>query len=216
MKRYVITIARGFGSGGKDIGMRLSKALGIPCYERQILTMASEKNGIDEYIFVENDEKLRGKYIANFLRKVPVSGIVEPYDKEFISDVNIFNLQAEIIRSLAATESCIIIGKCADYILKDNKNVVSIYVEAPRECCVKSIREKMHVSEERAHQLIHSTDKYRSKYYSYYTGGRDWTNPTNYDLVLNTGRVDRDMCVEIVKNYVNLKMRKRMIIMELN
>lgn len=205
MKRYVITIARGFGSGGKEIGMRLSKALGIPCYERQILTMASEKNGIDEYIFVENDEKLRGKYIANFLRKVPVSGIVEPYDKEFISDVNIFNLQAEIIRSLAATESCIIIGKCADYILKDNKNVVSIYVEAPRECCVKSIREKMHVSEERAHQLIHSTDKYRSKYYSYYTGGRDWTNPTNYDLVLNTGRVDRDMCVEIVKNYVNMK-----------
>ncbi len=205
MKRYVITIARGFGSGGKDIGMRLSKALGIPCYERQILTMASEKNGIDEYIFVENDEKLRGKYIANFLRKVPVSGIVEPYDKEFISDVNIFNLQAEIIRSLAATESCIIIGKCADYILKDNKNVVSIYVEAPRECCVKSIREKMHVSEERAHQLIHSTDKYRSKYYSYYTGGRDWTNPTNYDLVLNTGRVDREMCVEIIKNYVNMK-----------
>lgn len=205
MKRYVITIARGFGSGGKDIGMRLSRALGIPCYERQILTMASEKNGIDEYIFVENDEKLRGKYIANFLRKVPVSGIVEPYDKEFISDVNIFNLQAEIIRSLAATESCIIIGKCADYILKDNKNVISIYVEAPRECCVKSIRDKMHVSEERAHQLIHSTDKYRSKYYSYYTGGRDWTNPTNYDLVLNTGRVDRDMCVEIVKNYVNMK-----------
>lgn len=205
MKRYVITIARGFGSGGKDIGMRLSKALGIPCYERQILTMASEKNGIDEYIFVENDEKLRGKYIANFLRKVPVSGIVEPYDKGFISDVNIFNLQAEIIRSLAATESCIIIGKCADYILKDNKNVISIYVEAPRECCVKSIRDKMHVSEERAHQLIHSTDKYRSKYYSYYTGGRDWTNPTNYDLVLNTGRVDREMCVEIVKNYVNMK-----------
>ena len=205
MKRYVITIARGFGSGGKDIGMRLSKALGIPCYERQILTMASEKNGIDEYIFVENDEKLRGKYIANFLRKVPVSGIVEPYDKAFISDVNIFNLQAEIIRSLAATESCIIIGKCADYILKDNKNVISIYVEAPRECCVKSIRDKMHVSEERAHQLIHSTDKYRSEYYSYYTGGRDWTNPTNYDLVLNTGRVDREMCVEIVKNYVNMK-----------
>ena len=205
MKRYVITIARGFGSGGKDIGMRLSKALGIPCYERQILTMASEKNGIDEYIFVENDEKLRGKFIANFLRKVPVSGIVEPYDKEFISDVNIFNLQAEIIRSLAATESCIIIGKCADYILKDYKNVISIYVEAPRECCVKSIRDKMHVSEERAHQLIHSTDKYRSKYYSYYTGGRDWTNPTNYDLVLNTGRVDREMCVEIVKNYVNMK-----------
>ena len=77
MKKYVITIARGFGSGGKDIGMRLSEALNIPCYERQILTMASDKSGIDESVFVENDEKLRGKYIANFLRRVPVIGIVE-------------------------------------------------------------------------------------------------------------------------------------------
>lgn len=205
MKKYVITIARGFGSGGKDIGMRLSEALNIPCYERQILTMASDKSGIDESVFVENDEKLRGKYIANFLRRVPVSGIVEPSDREFTSDNNVFNLQADIIRSLATTESCIIVGKCADYILRDYKNVISLYVEAPRAYCVKSIREKMHVSEERAHQLIHSTDKYRAKYYSYYTGGRDWTNPTNYDLVLNTGRVDRETCVKIVKNYVQMK-----------
>ena len=205
MKKYVITIARGFGSGGKDIGMRLSEALNIPCYERQILTMASDKSGIDESVFVENDEKLRGKYIANFLRRVPVSGIVEPSDREFTSDNNVFNLQADIIRSLATTESCIIVGKCADYILRDYKNVISLYVEAPRAYCVKSIREKMHVSEERAHQLIHSTDKYRAKYYSYYTGGRDWTNPTNYDLVLNTGRVDRETCVKIVENYVQMK-----------
>ena len=80
MKNYVITIARGFGSGGKDIGERLSKALGIPCYERQILTMASDQSGIDESVFVETDEKLRGKYIANFLRKIPVTGVVEAWD----------------------------------------------------------------------------------------------------------------------------------------
>lgn len=126
MKNYVITIARGFGSGGKDIGMRLSEALGIPCYERQILTMASEKSGIDESVFVESDERLRGRYIANFMRKLPVSGIVEPYDKEFMSDVNVFNIQADIIQTLASTQSCIIVGKCADYLLKDRKNVISI------------------------------------------------------------------------------------------
>lgn len=205
MRNYVITIARGFGSGGKDIGMRLSKALGIPCYERQILTMASEKSGIDESVFVESDEKLRGKYIANFLRKIPVSGIVESYDKEFMSDVNVFNIQADIINTLASTESCIIVGKCADYLLKDRKNVISLYVEAPRDYCVNSIREKMHVSEQRANQLIHSTDKYRAKYYSYYTGGRDWTNPTNYDLVLNTARISRDDCVKLVKEYIAIK-----------
>ena len=168
--KYVITIARGFGSGGKDIGMRLSRELGIPCYDRQILTMASDHSGIDESIFVENDEKLRGKYIANFLRKVPVTGVLEPSDRAFVSDVNVFNLQAEIIRTLASTESCIIIGKCADDILRNRKNVISVYVEAPRNACVKSITEKMKVSPERAAKLIVSTDKYRANYYSYYTG----------------------------------------------
>lgn len=202
---YVITIARGFGSGGKDIGMRLSKELGIPCYDRQILTMASDHSGIDESIFVENDEKLRGRRIANFLRKVPVTGVLEPWDKDFVSDVNVFNLQAEIIRTLASTESCIIIGKCADDILKDRKNVISIYVEAPRQACIQSITEKMHVSPERAAKLIVSTDKYRANYYSYYTGGKKWTNPTNYDMVLNSDRIGRDKCVEIVKDYIKIK-----------
>lgn len=202
---YVITIARGFGSGGKDIGMRLSKELGIPCYDRQILTMASNQSGIDESLFVENDEKLRGKYIANFLRRVPVTGVLEPWDKDFVSDINVFNVQADIIRSLASTESCIIIGKCADDILRDRKNVISLYIEAPRQACIKSICEKMHVSPERAAKLITSTDKYRSNYYSYYTGGKKWTNPTNYDMVLNSDRVGRDKCVEIVKNYIQLK-----------
>lgn len=205
VRNYVITIARGFGSGGKDIGTRLGEALGIPCYERQILTMASDQSGIDESVFVETDEKLRGKYIANFLRRLPVSGILEPWEKDFVSDVNVFNIQAEIIRSLAQTQSCIIIGKCADDILRGYDNVISVYIEASRSECVRSIQEKMHVSNERANQLIHSTDKYRAKYYSYYTGGKDWTNPINYDLVLNSGRIGREKCVELIKAYVKIR-----------
>ena len=205
MSNYVITIARGFGSGGKDIGTKLGKELGIPCYERQILTMASDQSGIDESVFVETDEQLRGKYLANFLRRMPVSGVVEPMLRDFTSDVNVFNLQAEIIRTLACTESCIIIGKCADDILRDYPNVISIYVEAPRTACVKSIMEKMHVSEKRANYLIHTTDKYRAKYYSYYTSGKDWTNPINYDLVLNSERVGREKCVELIKEYVKIR-----------
>lgn len=205
MQNFVITIARGFGSGGKDIGTRLGKELGIPCYDRQILTMASDQSGIDESVFVETDEKLRGKYIANFLRKMPVTGILEPWEKDFVSDINVFNLQAEIIRSLARTQSCIIIGKCADDILREYKNVISVYIEAPRSACVESIQEKMHVSAERAHQLIRSTDKYRAKYYSYYSGGKDWTNPTNYDLVLNSDRIGRENCVKLIKDYIKIK-----------
>ncbi|MDO5126974.1 MAG: cytidylate kinase-like family protein [Eubacteriales bacterium] len=205
MHNYIITIARGFGSGGKDIATRLGKELGIPCYERQILTMASDQSNIDESVFVETDEKLRGKSIANWLRRIPVTGVVEPSSSNFVSDVNVFNIQADIIRNLAETESCIIVGKCADDILRNYNNVISVYIEAPRAACVKSIMEKLHVSEKRANRLIYETDKYRAKYYSYYTSGKDWTNPINYDLVLNSDRIGRENCVKLIKEYVKIK-----------
>lgn len=202
---FVITIARGFGSGGKEIGMKLAQTLGIPCYDRQLLTMASEQSGIDESLFVEVDERLRGSFIAKALMKYPYSQVVEAHEKEFISDINLFNIQAEIIRELAKTESCVIIGKCADYILKDRKNVVSIYIEAPRYACVASITRKMHVSEERANQLIKKTDRYRANYYKYYTHGEDWTNPIHYDMTLNSLRVGREKCVAIIQAYLKVK-----------
>lgn len=205
MKNYVITIARGFGSGGKQIGAKLAEELGIPCYERQILSMASEQSGIAEDLFVEVDEKLRGSYITNMLKKVPYTSVVEPTEKDFVSDVNLFNIQAELIRELAKTESFVIIGKCADYVLRDYKNVISIYIEAPREACVKSIQEKLFISEEHANQLIKKTDKYRADYYKYYTQGGLWTNPINYDMTLNSARIGRDKCVSLIHDYLKLK-----------
>ncbi|WP_455717606.1 cytidylate kinase-like family protein [Anaerosporobacter sp.] len=207
MNNYVITIARGFGSGGKEIATKLAKELQIPCYERQILTMASEMSGIDESEFVSVDEKLHGSYLVNLLKSVPYNTVVKPTEKDFVSDINLFNIQAEIIRKLAKTESCIIVGKCADYILGTNNNVISVYIEAPRSACVASIMNKMNVTEERAHQLIKKTDKYRSNYYKYYTGGKDWTNPINYDLVLNSYRIGREKCVELIKEYVTIKFK---------
>lgn len=204
MENYVITIARGFGSGGKEIATRLGERLGIPVYERQILTMASDKSGIDESLFVETDEQLRGKKMAAFLKELPPTTL-EPHEKAFVSDTNLYNIQADIIRSLAKTESCIIVGKCADYLLKEYDNVASFYIEAPRAACVKSIMSKMYISEEKAHKLIQKTDKYRADYYKYYTGGNYWTNPVNYDLTLNSDRVGRDKCVDVIENYVKLK-----------
>lgn len=207
MKNYVITIARGFGSGGKSIGNMLSQELGIPCYERQILKMASDYSGINENLFAEVDEKLRGSYIAKKLSGFPSrNSIVEPTEKDFVSDVNLYNIQAQIIRNLARTESCIIIGKCADRILKNYNNVISVYVEAPREYCVNSIVKRLGVEEDEANGMIYRTDKYRAEYYKYYSGGGDWTNPTNYDLVLNPARMGRENCVKVIKEYLKLKM----------
>ena len=203
---YVITIARGFGSGGKEIGCKLAARQGIPCYERQILDMASEYSGVSKTLFAEVDEKLRGGFAKAKLRGYPTTlDVVEATEKRFTSDVNLFNIQAKIIRELARTESCIIIGKCADWLLRDYDNVVSVYIEAPRAACVRSVMDKLCVEESEAHTMIYHTDKYRAEYYKYYSGGGEWTNPINYDMTLNSDRIGRDCCVDLIEQYLHIK-----------
>lgn len=158
MDNFVITIARGFGSGGKQIGLALSKQLGIPCYESQILSMASNYSGINKDLFFQVDEKLRGYHlIKRLMKSANKDDIVEPTDKSFISDVNLYNIQAKIIKELAKQQSCIIIGKCANHLLRDYDNIVSVYIEAPRAFCVKNVIERLGVTEEEAHRMIYQT-----------------------------------------------------------
>lgn len=205
MKHYIITIARGFGSGGKQIGKRLGERLGIPCYEKEILTMASEKSGISESIFARTDEKLRGNLLMNELRAIPREVSVSPQDKKFVSDGNLFAIQSEIIRTLAKTEPCIILGKCADYVLREFDNVFTIYIDAPREACVSVVMKLMSVTEKEARRLIERTDRYRADYYKFYTGGRDWSDPVNYHMFLNSGKLGWDSCVDIIESVIRLK-----------
>lgn len=205
MKNYVITIARGFGSGGKEIGKNLSDRLGIPCYENQILKMASEYSGLSEEMFINVDEKLRGSYIKNALDKFIFPKEVLPQSKKFECDINLFCIQAEIIRQLALKNSCVIIGKCADHILKEYDNVGSFYIEAPRAACLESIMKKTGLDEVFAAKLITKTDKYRSDYYEFYTGGNYWTNPVNYDLTLNSARIGREKCVDVIIETMKIK-----------
>lgn len=205
MENYVITVARGFGSGGKEIASKIAKELGITCYENRILTLASQYTGYDEEEFKRVDEKLDGIYLSKVLSDLPRALNPMAQKRGFRSNDRLFGYQAEIIRKLADTESCVIVGKCADHILKDYKNVVSIYIEAPREFCYPRIMEKMEVSEQEAHKLIEKTDKYRADYYKYYTHGNYWTNPVNYDMTLNSARIGIDNCVNIVVEYVKKK-----------
>lgn len=207
MDNFVITIARGFGSGGKQIGLALSKQLGIPCYESQILSMASNYSGINKDLFFQVDEKLRGYHlIKRLMKSANKDDIVEPTDKSFISDVNLYNIQAKIIKELAKQQSCIIIGKCANHLLRDYENTVSVYIEAPRAFCVKNVIERLGVTEEEAHRMIYQTDRYRADYYKYYTGGETWTNPVLYDMTLNSDRMGMDKCTEHIIQYLKIKL----------
>jgi cytidylate kinase len=205
MKNYIITIARGFGSGGKEIAKGLSAELGISWYDRELLEIASEKTGLNIGVFQQVDEKLRNNSLLSALKTVQGAYKIAPEENEFVADENLFFIQAEIIAALAITESCVIVGRCADYILQAMPNVINIYIEAPREYCVKSVISSMNVSEKEAHRLIRKTDAYRANYYRYYTRGRDWRNPIHYDMTLNSAKIGRENCVKIIKAYAQIK-----------
>lgn len=206
MKRFTVTLARGFGTGGKEIASRLAAELGIHCYENRILTLASQMSGLDEKLFEEVNEKMRKSGgFSSFLKGLPRSRHYIARTEAFTSDDKLFEYQRKIIENLADTESCVIVGKCADWILRDRDNVVSIYVEAPRAFCVQRTMAHMGVTEETASATIAHTDKYRADYYAHYTGGNYWTNPVNYDLTLNSARVGVDESVILIKNYLEMK-----------
>jgi len=203
---FVVTFARGFGTGGKEIASKLAKDLGIHCYENRILTLASQMSGLDEEIFREVDEKVRGKGgFSSFLKGLPTAKSYIARNEKFVSDDKLFEYQSKIIKNLAETEDCVIVGKCADYVLRGNPNVVSVYVEAPRAFCLKRTMEKMGVTAEVAAATIEQTDKFRADYYEYYTGGNYWTNPVNYDITLNSEKVGIEGCVEMVKHLLQVK-----------
>ena len=206
MKRFVVTFARGFGSGGKEIASLLARDLGIHCYENRILTLASQMSGLDERLFQEVNEKVRENGgFASFMRGLPRARSYIARTERFASDDELFGYQCEIIRNLAEQESCVIVGKCADYVLRDRENVVSVYIEAPRSFCVQRTMEHMGVTEKVAHATISRTDQYRADYYAYYTHGNYWTNPVNYDMTLNSEKVGIHDCVRLIEQYLLIK-----------
>lgn len=206
MERFVVTFARGFGSGGKEIASMLAKDLGIHCYENRILTLASQMSGLDEKLFLDINERVRGNGgFTSFLRGLPRSRQYIARNEKFVSDDRLFEYQSQIIHNLADQESCVIVGKCADYVLRDRQNVVSIYIEAPRAFCLERTMQKMKVSADVAVATIENTDKYRADYYKYYTHGNYWTNPVNYDMTLNSEKVGIERCVKVIEEYMILK-----------
>lgn len=205
MKNYVITIARGYGSGGKQIALQLGRELGIECYEHRILALASEYSNIDGERLIENDERLGGSLMLNKLERAASELGLRPITRKFSSRQEIFDIQKKIIENLADTRSCIIVGKCADDILRDRTNVLSVYIEATRPFCRERIMRRQQVGAEEADRLISSTDRYRADYYRFYTGGREWTNPTNYDIVINSGRMNFDQITALIRKLLEIR-----------
>jgi cytidylate kinase len=205
MGTYVITVARGFGSGGRKIAIETGKKLGIPVYYSQIAKLASEWSGLSESLFNQRDEKLRGGMFSKLKSMPSDDDICSPADSRFTSDDNLYKIQAHVIKELAKNESCIIIGKCANHILRHFDNVASVYIEAPRGHCMANVMDEFGCTEAEATAMIKTTDKYRAGYYHYYTGGKVWTDPVAYDMTLNSGRLTDEQCSDIIIDLVKRK-----------
>lgn len=204
MEKVIITIARQYGSGGKTIGQMLAKDMGIPFYSREILRMASDDSGIREELFNQADERLRSNPLFGASKKVYTGGLISPESDDFVSSENLFNYQAKIIKELAEKGSCVIVGRCADFVLKDRADVVSVFVHAPADYCMERAMERNDMSRKEMEKFIARTDKYRGDFYHYYTGNV-WNDARNYDLCLNSSKLGFEKCVEEIKAYIKVR-----------
>ena len=204
MDKIVITIARYYGSGGKTIGEMLGEELGIPFYNREILRMASDDSGISEALFAQADEKLKKTTLFRVAHKAYDGTVIPPESKDFLSNQNLFNYQAKVIKGLAEEGACVIIGRCGDYVLRDNPNRVAVFVHAPADYCRQMAIERGAQSTRDVDRFIAQTDKARAEYYHYYTG-QEWSNAKNYDLCLNSKVLGFDGCAEAIKAYINIR-----------
>ena len=203
MEKFIITIARTYGSGGKTMGKMLAKELGVHYYDRELLRLASDESGISESLFGEADEKVIKKALFHKPKNPNNIKTLPPESDAFVSNENLFNFQAKIIKEIAAKESCVIVGRCADYLLADEKNCIRIYCHAPLEACIKREDDLSGLPRKDIIKKIEKIDKFRSDYYKYYTG-REWTNANNYDMCINTASMSYEEILEAVKAYIDI------------
>lgn len=197
MGNYVITIARQYGSGGRTVGQMLADRLGIPLYDKNILRMASDDSGIHEKFFTRVDEYNSVKPPVFGKSAIYKGELIPPQSKEFVSDKNLFNYQAKIIRELAEKESCVIVGRCADYILKDCADCLRVFIHADMESRAKRIVEQYGERSESPEKRLRDKDKRRAAYYQFYTDMK-WGLAQNYHITLNSAALGIDKCVEIL------------------
>ncbi|MGN0160293.1 MAG: AAA family ATPase [Lachnospiraceae bacterium] len=206
MNNYVITIARGYGSGGSHIARKLSEELNIPVYDTEILRMASDLSGINESYFFEANEKINKGQLTLVGKSDHTWRILPPQDKRYLSNDNLFAFQAKVMLGLASAgkPSCIIIGKAANYVLRTFPNVLKLNIQAPMDKCLRNIEERLVVDEIEAKRSIEKINKYRMDYYRYYTG-KEWLDPAEYDLSINTGLISEEETVGLIKYMLQTK-----------
>lgn len=203
-KKLIISIGRQYGSGGSEIGKRLAQELEIGFYDKNILRMNSDESGIKESYFHLADEKAGNKLLYKIVSSLTPDKGAPSFGSDLISADNLFRFQSEVIQKLAAAQSCVIIGRCADYVLEGMDGLVRIFLYADLEAREERIRSKDFYEPKDVEKNIKRIDRERRDYHRYYTG-RDWENLSNYDLLVDTGKIGVDGAVAVIKDYLEIR-----------
>ncbi|MCH5202992.1 MAG: cytidylate kinase-like family protein [Oscillospiraceae bacterium] len=202
--KYIITVARQFGSGGREIAEALAKELNIKFYDKELISLAAKESGMNPEVFEKIDEQATNSLLYtlsmglyNFGNGFSAMGDLPVNDKLYI-------IQHKMIKRIADNGPCVILGRCADYILKDRSDVISIFINADMEYRKKHAIEHHNIDKKRAEQIISKADKTRANYYSFYSGQK-WGQAKNYDLCINRGKMSHEDAVKLIKTYVNIR-----------
>ena len=201
MSNFVVTIARDYGSGGREVGLLLSERTGLKFYDKDLITMAAQKSGMSTEALRGADEKAAN----SLLYTLALGSSIYNHGAERVNlpiNDRLFVVQSEIIKELANSgEGAIIVGRCADYVLAGMERLVRVFVTADFDTRVKAVMERHELSQNAARDLIVKTDKRRANYYSYYTGEK-WGRADKYDLVVSTDRIGLDGAASIIHAYM--------------
>ncbi len=203
----VITIGRQYGSGGREVGRRLAQRLEIPYYDKELLAEASKDSGICEELFENHDEKPTRSFLYSLVTGVQTHGNPSTMYMDMPLNHRIFLAQFDTIRRIAGQGPCVVVGRCADYVLRDEKYVINVFLKADMEHrkarAIERGAEPM-----RAEEVVKRHDKERAAYYNYYAT-TNWGDVNNYDICLDTGKIGYDGAVEMICEYV--KRREAML-----
>ena len=205
-KKLVITIGRQYGSGGNEIGRKLAEELGIDFYDKNILRMNSDESGIKESYFHLADEKAGSRLLYRIVSGMTPEMREPSFGSDLISADNLFRFQSEVLRKLAEEQSCVIVGRCADYVLEDADDIelVRVFIYADMDARIRRVREKELYTPEDVRKNVKRIDKERRNYYRYYTG-RGWADPENYDLLINTSTTGIKGSVRMIEEYIKIR-----------
>ena len=207
-KNIVITIGRQFGSGGRYVGRLLAEKLGVPFYDKELLSEAAKTSGICEEILEEHDEKPTRSLLFSLVTGVQSHMSSGAFYMDMPLNHKIFLAQFDAIRRIAEEGPCVIVGRCADYVLRENPDAVSVFVKADMASKVDRAVKYYGIEADKAEDRIRKADKQRASYYDYYATAT-WGDVDNYDLVVDTGVLGVEGAVELIAKFLELRADKK-------